>query len=151
MTFTTFEQSKNFTAKNHTMVNKRVLHFFAKILIVFTILPASVKAQTGTLKGIVKDAQGNPLQGVSVNAKGKTTGTFTLTDGSFSIPVSGSGNTFEFSSVGFKTKTVNVNGEENIIVIMQESASQLADVVVVGYGTQKKIKSYRKRFFRNAI
>ena len=60
MTFTTFDQSKNFTAKNQTMVNKRVLHFFAKILIVFAILPASVKAQTGTLKGIVKDAQGNP-------------------------------------------------------------------------------------------
>ena len=138
MTFTTFDQSKNFTAKNHTMVNKRVLHFFAKILIVFAILPASVKGQTGTLKGIVKDVQGNPLQGVSVNAKGKTTGTFTLTDGSFSIPVSGSSNTFEFSSVGFKTKTVNVNGEENIIVLMQESVSQLADVVVVGYGTQKK-------------
>lgn len=120
------------------MVNKRVLHFFLQMLIVFAMLPVAANAQSGTIKGTVKDAQGNPLQGVSVNVKGKSTGTTTLNEGLFSISLSGTNNVLEFSSVGFKTKAVSVKGEENIVVVLQESASQLSDVVVVGYGTQKK-------------
>ena len=119
------------------MRRKKLLHLLATMLVIVTLIPAAVKAQNFTVKGTVKDAQGNSLQGVSVNVKGKSGGTTTVSDGSFSIQVPGSG-TLEFSSVGFKTQTIAVKSEETIAMILEESASQLADVVVVGYGTQKK-------------
>jgi TonB-dependent starch-binding outer membrane protein SusC len=120
------------------MRRKKLLHLLATLLVIITIIPATVKAQNLTVKGTVKDALGNPLQGVSVKVKGTSSGISTGANGTFSLPVTGTSSSLEFSYVGFKTKTVAVKGEDNITVVLQESPSQLADVVVVGYGTQKK-------------
>jgi len=101
-------------------------------------LPIAVTAQNATLKGTVKDALGNALQGVSVKVKGSSSGTSTDANGVFSLPGTSPSSSLEFSSVGFKTQTVPVKNAADVTVILQESPSQLADVVVVGYGTQKK-------------
>lgn len=73
------------------MGKKKLLHLLAKMLVIIMLLPASVKAQNFTVKEIVKDAQGNNLEGASVNVKGKSGGTTTGSDGSFSIQVPGAG------------------------------------------------------------
>lgn len=112
---------------------------FIGAFILIVMLPVLALAQNISVKGFVKDAQGNPLQGATVSVKGsaKNTGTSTLADGSFSIQVPSSGS-IEVSIVGFKNQTMPVNGKTEVVLVMQESASQLTDVVVVGYGTQKK-------------
>lgn len=136
------------------MARKKLMHLIVQMLLAILLFPAVMKAQNTTIKGSVKDAQGNPVQGVSVNVKGKQTGASTTTDGSFSIEAPAN-STLEFSSVGFKTKTVTVKAGETISVVLQESASQLADVVVVGYGTQKKsnltgaVASINNKDFKN--
>ncbi len=110
------------------------------LLFLLFLAPYFSHAQSTVLKGIVKDMQGNALQGASVSVKGKgsNTGTSTLADGSFSLPLNALNSTIEISIVGFKNKMVDIKGQSSITIILQESTSQLSDIVVVGYGTQKK-------------
>lgn len=87
--------------------------------------------------GIVKDETGEPLIGVSVKVKGGNTGTITDLDGKFSVDAP-KGSTLEFSFVGYKNTIAKAEG--NLInIIMKEDAEQLDEVVIVGYGTQKKV------------
>jgi len=120
------------------MTNKTVLQFISSLLLVFLLFPAILKAQSSTITGMVKDASGNGIASVTVNVKGKDFATTTAADGSFSLLIPGPKSVVEFSSVGFKNKSVVLSGEENITVVLQESSSQLGEVVVTGYGTQKK-------------
>ncbi len=120
------------------MRRKKLLILLLKMLVVIALVPATTKAQNFTVKGTVKDPLGNPLQGVSVKIKGTGSGISTTSNGTFSLPVTETNSLLEFSYVGFKTTIVSVKGDDNLNVILQESPSQLADVVVVGYGTQKK-------------
>ncbi|WP_207535216.1 SusC/RagA family TonB-linked outer membrane protein [Desertivirga arenae] len=89
--------------------------------------------------GTVKDDKGQPLPGVSVKIKGTTTGTSTDVNGTFRINLPTGNETLVFSFIGFKTREVAVNGQTTINVSLAESTSELNEVVVVGYGTQKKI------------
>ena len=88
--------------------------------------------------GTVKDEKGQPLPGVSVKIKGTSTGTSTDVNGTFRINLPTGNETLVFSFIGFQTKELAVNGQATIDVLLKESASQLDEVVVVGYGTQKK-------------
>lgn len=97
----------------------------------------STIAQT-SIQGRVKDSNGNPLVGVSVVVKGATIGTITDTDGHFSIKVPGQKNVLTFSFLGYKKQAIAVGGSKDISVLMQEDNSLLDEVIVVGYGTQKK-------------
>ncbi len=121
------------------MIPQKQLHCAASIFF-FLVLPFLSLAQSFKVKGIVKDQLGNPLQGVSVGIKGdsKSIGTTTTVDGVFSLLLPDANSSIEFSIVGYKPKHFDVKGQSNVIIVLQESASQLADVVVVGYGTQKK-------------
>ena len=112
----------------------------AAAILFFLVLPFVSFAQNQKLQGIVKDQQGNPLQGVSVSVKGESNsiGAITAADGSFSLLLANANSKLTFSIVGYTQKSVDVKDKTNVIIILQESASQLADVVVVGYGTQKK-------------
>jgi TonB-linked SusC/RagA family outer membrane protein len=89
------------------------------------------------VSGKVTNSQGEPLAGVSVTAKGTTTGTSTNAKGSYSIDVPRDG-ILVFSYVGFKTKEVPVGGKITINVVMQTSVERLEDVVVIGFGEQTK-------------
>jgi len=91
------------------------------------------------VKGKVSDDKGQPLTGVKVTLKGTSVLTSTDEDGKFSIDVTAAGDTLSFSFIGFATNEVKVTESNPVLNInMQESVKALNDVVIVGYGTQKK-------------
>lgn len=92
----------------------------------------------GNVSGKVVDATGEPVIGASVVVKGTTTGAVTDIDGNFSIPNVPRNANLEISYIGFKTQSVSVSGKNAINVTLQEDRQMLDDVVVVGYGVQKK-------------
>lgn len=99
----------------------------------------SVQQQRQTVTGMVKDANGEPIIGASVVAKGSSAGTVTDVDGRYSIEVA-PGSVLQFSYVSYKTVSVNVkNGVSTYNVVLEEDNQSLNEVVVVGYGTQKKV------------
>lgn len=107
-----------------------------------TVCPVSVKAavtqQTVKVKGQVVDQDGEPLIGATVRVKGATTGSVTDIDGNFVIDAA-SNATLLISYVGYKDREVAVRGRAVIESIQMEADSHVLDqVVVVGYGTQKK-------------
>ena len=90
-----------------------------------------------TVKGRVTDDAGKPLGGVTVKLKGSAKAVVTNDNGEFSIKVPTDAQ-LVISSVGYKEQTVSLNGDKTIAIRMQTNATGLADVLVVGYGTQKK-------------
>ncbi len=89
------------------------------------------------ISGTVKDAEGNPLSGVSVIIKGSKKGTSTNVDGKFSIDAN-PGEVLEFTFVGYKSTSVTVGTNTNITVQMAIEIATNEDIVVIGYGTKKK-------------
>jgi len=96
-------------------------------------------AQQGniTVTGQVVDQQNEPLIGVTVQVVGQQGGTVTDFDGNYSIKVAPNG-TLKFTYVGYQEQTIAVGGKTTINVMMKDDAELLQEVVVVGYGTQKK-------------
>ncbi len=86
---------------------------------------------------IVSGKDGKPLEGVSVKVKGQKIGTTTKEDGSFTLEVPDNA-TLEFSAIGYLTTTAKPNASGVVSITLQEAASDLEDVVVVAYGTQKR-------------
>lgn len=125
-----FMCSGNILGKSCYLLLAIVLHFAL----------VSAQAQTTTIKGTVKDAKGNPLLGATVAIKGvDNVGTTTNQEGKFSIITGGDENTvLVISLVGYKTKEEVIGTRNDILVVLAESINDLDDVVVVGYGTQKK-------------
>ena len=98
----------------------------------------AASAQRITVTGTVTDAEGEPLIGASVSDKNTPgTGAVTDLDGRYSISVDTNG-TLEFSYIGFTTKEESVNGRTAVDVVLESNSSALDEVVVVGYGVQKK-------------
>lgn len=93
--------------------------------------------QNSVAKGNVKDAAGEPVIGASVVVKGTTNGTITDFDGNFELSGVSKGATLEISFVGFATQTITFNGQA-INVVLKEDNEMLDELVVVGYGVQKK-------------
>ncbi|MBP5333850.1 MAG: TonB-dependent receptor [Bacteroidales bacterium] len=91
----------------------------------------------GRLRGVVTDADGAPLAGVTVLVQGTMHGTMTGNDGSYELTAQ-KGDVIEFSCLGLATEERSWNGRSPINVTMREDALYLDDVVVVGYGTAKK-------------
>ena len=98
------------------------------------LLPATA-AQQQPVKGTIVDVNGNPIPGASVMIPGTTTGTVTQVDGTFSLNVA-EGTAVEVGCLGYTT--VKVNAKNGMKIVLKEDALMLSDVVVVGYGTQKK-------------
>ena len=98
------------------------------------LLPATA-AQQQPVKGTIVDVNGNPVPGASVMIPGTTTGTVTQVDGTFSLNVA-EGTAVEVGCLGYTT--VKVNAKNGMKIVLKEDALMLSDVVVVGYGTQKK-------------
>jgi len=89
-----------------------------------------------SITGNVSDGSA-PLPGVTVMEKGTTNGTVTDFDGNFTLTVADTGSTIVFSYIGFETKEVSAS-LDSFNIVMVESADELEEVVVTGYGTQKK-------------
>jgi len=113
------------------------------ILVIFMTFMASLtlKAQDDggfTVQGVVTDEAGEPLPGVSVVAKGVAGGVVTDIDGNYKIALKSKNATLVFSFVGMATTEEAVNGRKIINVVLTEQLTDLSEVVVVGYGTQKR-------------
>jgi len=100
------------------------------------LLAVNAQAQNKTVTGKVLDAKDNtPIAAASVVVKGASAGTKTAADGSFAITIPSSVAKLVISSVGYSSKEVGAEG--SVIVSLNQTSSQLNDVVVVGYGTRK--------------
>lgn len=108
------------------------------LLLVLLMTGFAAMAQTGRpLKGKITDVKGEALPGVSVSVKGTSQGTASSATGEFTITVSPDA-TLVISAIGFATKEVPVAGKSTLSIVLEESSKGLDEVVVVGYGTQKK-------------
>ena len=93
--------------------------------------------QQSQIRGVVTDADGNPLPAANVLIVGTTKGVVTDFDGNFTIQAE-VGDTLEVSFIGMQTKRIPIENTDDIKVVLQIDAASLEEVVVVGYGTQKK-------------
>lgn len=91
-----------------------------------------------TITGTITDENGTPLPGANILEKGTTNGTQADFDGNFSISVEDENVILVVTYIGFATKEVFVNGQSSINIVLEESAAGLDEVVVMGFGTQKK-------------
>ncbi|MFB9109668.1 SusC/RagA family TonB-linked outer membrane protein [Flavobacterium gyeonganense] len=107
------------------------------LLAMFALLHTSGYAQNKVVKGTITDGSGLPIPGANVIIKGTKTGNSTDFDGKYSISAA-PGQVLVFSSTGSKTVEVTVAQNSEINVKLVEEAAQLNEIVVVGYGTQKK-------------
>jgi TonB-linked SusC/RagA family outer membrane protein len=108
------------------------------ILWVVLLLPQIILAQDHEVTGTIKDAAGKPISGVTVVVKGSSKITTSDSSGKFSITTLHAKSLLEFNYVGYKTKTADVKAVSSINIVLEEAKTQLSEVVVVGYGTQKK-------------
>jgi TonB-linked SusC/RagA family outer membrane protein len=90
-----------------------------------------------TVTGKVTDEKGDPLPGVTVSVPGTTIGTATDLDGEYSLTVA-EGSTLVFSFIGFESQTIALGGRSTIDIVLKEDMASLEEVVVVGYGEQKR-------------
>lgn len=98
----------------------------------------SIYAQNYEIKGTVSDASGAPLPGVSVVVKNTAKGSSTDFDGNFTLSNVQKGETLVFSFIGYTTKEIAISNSNVLNITLSEDTQSLEEVVVVGYGTQKK-------------
>ena len=108
------------------------------LILAFGINSLSALAQQNTVKGVVKDAAGNPIIGASVVEKGTTNGMNTDENGNYFLQLRSKNPVLEFSFVGYTSRSVTVGAQTVIDVTLEEDKAQLEEVVVIGYGTAKK-------------
>ncbi|MEN3323236.1 TonB-dependent receptor [Mariniflexile soesokkakense] len=106
-------------------------------MLMFTLMYTSGYAQEKKVSGTVTDVSNMPLPGVNVVVKGTKNGASTDFDGNYSISVS-NGETLVFSYVGFKTKELLVGSANTYNISLETDNAQLDEVIVIGYGSQKK-------------
>ena len=98
---------------------------------------AAITQQTTKISGVVKDESGEPIIGANVVVKGTTIGSISDMDGNFSLDAP-AGATLQISYIGYLSQEVKVEGRNTINIILKEDTEVLEEVVVIGYGTQKK-------------
>ncbi|MDN5290637.1 MAG: hypothetical protein PWQ06_876 [Anaerophaga sp.] len=114
------------------------LYLYCCFLMLFSLLGAQGLAGQHQVSGKVVDTKNEPLIGVNIVEKGTSNGVITDIDGNYSIEVTDGNAVLVFSFIGFDNKEIPVNGQRSINVTLEESLAELDEVVVVGYGTQKK-------------
>lgn len=109
-----------------------------KILLLLLTLSCYIQLFSQEITGVVSDNTGEPIIGATVALKGKAVGSLTDIDGKYSIKVDNSNDVLVFSYVGYIRQEIKVGNQKQINVVLIESAKELDEVVVVGYGVQKK-------------
>jgi TonB-linked SusC/RagA family outer membrane protein len=151
------EGTRTFRSKFHGSIFKeKILSILKIVTLLFLVLNINVTvAFSGTdnvkkeatapddlqqkqITGTVTDEKGNPMPGVTVVVKGTTAGTLTDASGKYTIANVPSGSTLVFSFVGMTSQEIPAGDKSNIDVVMKETAIGLDEVIVIGYGTQKK-------------
>ena len=116
-------------------------HLTNKVIwsLALALLSITWAAAQHRVEGIVRDASdGTPLTGVNILEKGTSNGTVTEIDGSYSLEVSGPEAVLVFTYTGYAAKEMPLNGKSRLDVKLAEESTLLEQIVVVGYGTQKK-------------
>jgi TonB-linked SusC/RagA family outer membrane protein len=127
----------NSACPNYLALKQLLLIMFLTIIVSFAMVDSAL-AQNRNVSGRVVDEQQGPIPGVTVGVKGTATKVQTNNNGEFVISVPADKQVLSFLYLGMKPQDVNVAGKTTIKVVMQDSADQLGEVVVVGYGVQKK-------------
>ena len=109
-----------------------------KNIVVRSITQTSSSQQKKTITGTIVDPSGMPVIGANVMVKGTTNGTITDMDGKFSLEVA-SGATLMVSYIGFANQEIKIGNQTVLSITLKEDAEALDELVVVGYGTQKKV------------
>lgn len=91
-----------------------------------------------TVTGVVTDVGNQPITGVSVVVKGTSVGVVTSLNGGYTLNVPEEANTLLFSFIGYKTREVEIGNQSVINAVLEEELKALDEVVVVGYGVQRK-------------
>lgn len=123
-----------------TNVYLRVFKYCTAIRLISVFLlffSVNLSAQQTSVSGTVTGENNTPLNGVSVTVKGTSKGTSTNAEGKFTISA-GTNATLVFSSIGYANKEVGVAGQSALTVSLAASSQELSQVVVVGYGTQRR-------------
>ncbi|NNE78322.1 MAG: TonB-dependent receptor plug domain-containing protein, partial [Pricia sp.] len=102
------------------------------------IFYAPLAMQDISISGTILDSNNQPLPGASIVEKGTSNGTQSDFDGNFELQVSEQNAVLVISYIGFATQEVSLSGQTSITITLQEDAANLDEVVVIGYGTQKK-------------
>ncbi len=122
--------------KTANLLKPQLLVFWA-VLLCQLLLSLPAQAQDGTVRGRVTNESGQPLVGASVLVKGTSTGTTTDENGNFSIAAAGNA-TLVISAVDYTSQELRVNNRSNFSIQLESSDINLSEVVVIGYGTQRK-------------
>ena len=116
------------------LLSKHILAFiFANFLV-----GLSLYAQERTITGTVRDNSGETLVGVNIVIKGTTLGTASGIDGTYSLKIMDNSSILTVNYIGFKTQEISVGGQSIINITMEKDVLGIDEVVVVGYGVQKK-------------
>ncbi len=106
-------------------------------LLLFSITNAI--AQPRTIRGkVISSEDSQPIPGVNVIIQGTTKGAATDAEGAYSLELAAGENTLSFTFVGYKTQTIEIGQREVIDIVLEVDATELEEVVVIGYGTQRK-------------
>jgi len=114
---------------------KRILMFFSLLLMAGSLAMAQTVQISGTVTG---SEDGLPLPGVNVTVKGTTLGAITGNDGKYTLSAPAGSQALVFSFIGFITQEVPIEGRTVVDVVLESQLTGLDEVVVVGYGTQRK-------------
>ncbi|SFU14213.1 TonB-linked outer membrane protein, SusC/RagA family [Algoriphagus locisalis] len=128
--------------KNRPLIRRELMQYYLAVVLTL-IIPFIANAQTDPVQkkqisGKVLDVKQVPVPGVTVLLQGTTTGTVTDIDGSFQLLVPVEGAVLDFSFIGFKKQSILVGNQSEVTVTIEEDIAGLEEVVVIGYGTQKK-------------
>lgn len=116
---------------------KRAKLVLFTLLLLLCCVPAF--AQNFSVKGTIIDSTGEPLIGVNVSIKGTTIGTISDLDGKYTLEAPSSNSIIVFSFIGYKTEEVTIGSQKTIDMTLNDDTQLIEEVVVVGYGVQKKV------------
>ncbi|TLU99324.1 SusC/RagA family TonB-linked outer membrane protein [Dyadobacter luticola] len=120
-------------------MKKKIPYLFMLLIFCLGITP-SLLAQSGKVTGKVADEKGEAIPGASVTVKGTQQGTLTTAEGTYALEAAGNA-TLVISFVGYLKEEVEINNRTNINITLKPDTKALEEVVVVGYGTQRKVET----------
>ena len=109
------------------------------LLLLLLTCSVTMRAQGGSVTGRISDEKGEMLIGVRVQEKGTTNGTITDTNGQYTLKLSAGNPVLVISYIGYKPQEVKVGKQKVVDIVLVEDVSSLDEVVVVGYGNQRKV------------
>lgn len=128
---------------NHVLkseLSKKGLSFTlsGNVIIISSLRENNTQANEKKVSGIIKDTKGEPIVGATIIEKGTSNGTITDYDGYFTLSISNNAS-LEISYIGYQSQTINNIDNNDISITLKEDTEMLDEIVVVGYGTQKKV------------